>query len=127
MGILEGIGNVFINMSLSDRYDSGYQINIGYSICSKSKSYLEYASELFEKNGIGYYLANNKLTVSKQSELVSLIVYCDQFTFKNPKKKREFKILRECVRLQHRKEHVTIKGVEKLKKLKTDLKNSKRL
>jgi len=125
MGIIEGIGKVYITFSENDNYSSGFQVQVGFHITSTSKAYLEYASELFTQNNIGHRTVNNKLSIRKFPDLELLLEYVERNELINKQKKREFIILKKCLKIISNNDRHTCCGIEQLQRLKIELKENR--
>jgi hypothetical protein len=121
MGVLEIEGNVFITITENKRYSSGFQVEIGYAVSSKSKEALTLISDLLTENEIGHKIVQNKIEVCKLEHFRQLIMFVETHKFRNSQRKRQLVVIKRAFMLFENKEHLTEKGLKKLRKLKEEL------
>ena len=116
-GFTDGDGCFFINIKRSKTHKLKKCVQLEYSIKQKDREILEKIKSYF--GGNIYYIIKPNIylyKITKKNELENLLKYFDEYNLMS--KYVEYIKYREIYRMMERGEHLTIKGLQKIEKIK---------
>ena len=121
-GFVDGDGSFYVIIHKTKDYKFGYQIQAVFDIAQ-----LDREQELLENISNQYFLNSHKWAKSKDTQhlrimkLENLIKYVKPFFDRNnlqSRKQLDFIIWKEIISMMEKKEHLTQKGIERIKELR---------
>ena len=122
-GFADGQGSFIVSVQKRQDYKTGWKISVCFNVSQKDrvilsqfKRYLQCGSLRMREDGIWNYEVNNFRSIVE-----NVIPFFEKFKFLSSKKKNDFRIFKQIVKLIKNNEHLTENGIQKILSLCTKL------
>jgi len=123
IGILESNGSFVVNIIKNEAYSSGYGVGINFTFRSIEKDLIEHVHTLLTDKGIDSNIKGNTLILVGNDNLQKFCRFIEKCGgFISIKRQGEFLSFKKILNFYKNKEHLTVNGIEKIRKEKENLK-----
>jgi len=128
-GFVDGEGSFMVVVRKRDDYKIPWKISVCFNVSQKDrviltlfKRYLQCGTLRMREDGIWYYEVNNLRAIVE-----NVIPFFEKFRFLSSKKKNDFRVFKQIVKILENNEHLTEDGIKKILSLRKKLnKNCKK-
>ena len=131
VGLTDGEGCFHVNMGTYPAYRSGTRIQMHFHIkmqekdrqlLERVKNTLQCGNVYFQKEKRANHCQCYRYTVSSYHDILNTIIpFFEKYTLQSASKSKSFQAFRKIAHLVKRRAHVTKKGVEKIRLLKSHM------
>ena len=115
LGIMEVSGSFVLNITKNTNYNSGYAVNINYTMRSKDNSLLLFVQTTLSESGIASNIRGEKLIVKNINNLKNFITFVDNNGgFVSDKRTEQFNRWKKMVELIDCEQHYYPEGIKQL-------------
>ena len=128
VGLTDGEGCFYVNIWKSSAYHAGFGVQMHVylkmqekdrKLLEKIKDTLECGAVYFQKENRANHTQCYRYTVSSQRDILDKIIpFFKQYPLQSASKSYSFRLFSQIAVLFQKKEHLTVDGIEKIKKLK---------
>lgn len=115
LGIMEVSGSFVLNITKNNNYNSGYAVNINYTMRSKDNSLLLFVQTTLSESGIASNIRGEKLIVKNINNIKTFITFVDDNGgFVSDKRTEQFNRWKKMVELIDCEQHYYPEGIKQL-------------
>jgi hypothetical protein len=131
VGLTDGEGCFYVNMGKYPAYRTGIRVQMHFHLkmqeCDKKllekvRNTLDCGAVYFQKERRSNHTQCYRFTVSSHAEIFNKIIpFFQQYTLQSESKCRSFKIFCQIAKLLKKNEHLTEKGIKRIRSLKLQM------
>ena len=126
-GFTDGEGSFNVSLKKRNDYEEGWKITASFNISQKDRVILAWIKKILgcgtlreRKDGVVYYEVTNVSSLQEK-----IIPFFNTFHFISSRKKTNFSIFKQIVKMMFQKEHLSAEGFEKILQLRETLNEGK--
>ena len=126
-GFTDGEGSFNVSLKKRNDYEEGWKITASFNISQKDRVILAWIKKILgcgtlreRKDGVVYYEVTNVSSLQEK-----IIPFFSTFHFISSRKKTNFSIFKQIVKMMFQKEHLSAEGFEKILQLRETLNEGK--